>query len=226
MLELAVASLLFLGIHVASSTGLRARMVRVLGENGFRGLFSILSIGAIFWMVQAYNRAPVLESFWSFGLWARLLALAVMVIAFFLVLCGLSVPNPTTAGFEKAMAAPEPARGILRITRHPFLWGVGLWALVHLLNNGDPASVIFFGSLALLSFGGTLLVDRKKRRTFGEDWHKFADVTSNLPFAAILAGRNHMSFSEIGWWRLLLSVVLFVAMLSVHARLFGVTPLP
>ena len=39
-----------------------------------------------------------------------------------------------------------------RIMRHPFLWGVTLWALGHLLTNGDLASILLFGSFAIYAF--------------------------------------------------------------------------
>jgi uncharacterized membrane protein len=42
--------------------------------------------------------------------------------------------------------ADAPARGIQRVTRHPFLWGVAVWAFVHLIANGDVASLMLFGS--------------------------------------------------------------------------------
>jgi len=51
------------------------------------------------------------------------------------------------------------------ITRHPFLWGIALWALVHLIINGDLASLILFGSLLLLAVGGTLAIDARRGAT-------------------------------------------------------------
>lgn len=46
---------------------------------------------------------------------------------------------------SKLAQGADIARGIVRITRHPFLWGVALWALVHFIVNGDLASVILSG---------------------------------------------------------------------------------
>src|SRR2546429_9012140 len=94
------------------------------------------------------------------------------------------------------------ARGMVRVTRHPFLWGVALWSLVHLIMNGDLASVILFGSLLLLALGGTVAIDAKRRRKFGDGWRQFAQTTSSVPFAAILNGRNRIgsALSEIGIW--------------------------
>src|SRR2546429_8678386 len=86
------------------------------------------------------------------------------------------------------------ARGMVRVTRHPFLWGVALWSLVHLIMNGDQASVILSGSLLLLALGGTVAIDAKRRRKFGDAWTQFAQTTSSVPFAAILSGRNIFFF--------------------------------
>ena len=85
-----------------------------------------------------------------------------------------------------------PATGIIRVTRHPFMWGVGLWALLHLAANGDEASVIFFGSLAVLALVGTLLIDARRTRENAPGWGVFLQATSNLPFAAILERRQRL----------------------------------
>jgi uncharacterized membrane protein len=110
---------------------------------------------------------------------------------------------------------------MVRITRHPFLWGVALWASVHLIINGDLASLILFGSLLLLAVGGTLSIDAKRRRNGGEQWIKFAEVTSDVPFAAIAAGRNRLgpALAEIGSWRFLAAILAYAVAFYLHGRL-------
>jgi uncharacterized membrane protein len=122
---------------------------------------------------------------------------------------------------SKVGQGPEAARGIVRITRHPFLWGVALWALVHLIVNGDLASLIFFGSLLVLAVVGTLSIDAKRRRSFGEQWSRFANVTSDVPFAAIAAGRNRLgpALAEIGLWRPLAAILVYAVAFYFHGRL-------
>ena len=73
--------------------------------------------------------------------------------------------------------------GLLRITRHPFQWSVVLWAIGHIVANGDVASLLFFGSLGALSLWGSFLIDAKKARTMGADWTAFAgcDVERTVP---------------------------------------------
>jgi uncharacterized membrane protein len=110
---------------------------------------------------------------------------------------------------------------MVRITRHPFLWGVALWAAVHLVVNGDAASVVLFGSLLLLAVGGPFSIDAKRRRKFGEHWAAFAEATSDIPFAAILAGRNRLgpALTEIGLRRWLIALVLYAVAFYLHGRI-------
>jgi uncharacterized membrane protein len=68
----------------------------------------------------------------------------------------------------------RPPEGIVRVTRHSFLIGVGLWAVVHLIANGDVASFIFFGALAVTALAGPVSIDAKRRRALGPAWQSFA----------------------------------------------------
>jgi uncharacterized membrane protein len=102
------------------------------------------------------------------------------------------------------------------VTRHPILWAIGLWALAHVLPNGDLASLLFFGALAALALGGTVLIDRKKRLALGSNWWRLAEVTSSIPFLAILAGRTRLRPHEIGLLRVVAGLLLFAVLLLAH----------
>ena len=224
MESLAAAAVFFLAIHFGvSGTALRARLVRALGEKPYRALFSLASIVGLIWLIRAYNRAPHVE-LWGQLLVLKPLAAVLVLLAFLLIVIGLSTPAPTAVGGEARLTRDSPARGILRITRHPFLWGVALWAVSHLVINGDVASAVLFGSLLLLAVGGTASIDRKRRLAFGEHWERFAHATSNWPFAAIAAGRNQLgaALREIGLVRPLVALAIYAAAFVFHARLFGV----
>jgi uncharacterized membrane protein len=224
MSNLIAAVAFFLGIHFGvSGTRLRDRLVAALGEKKFRGLFALTSLVGLIWLIYAYSRAPYVP------LWGQLLSLKpiaapLVLIAFVFVGVGLATPSPTVAGMESQLARGAPVRGIVRITRHPFLWGVALWALVHLTINGDLASLLLFGSLLVLSLGGTFSIDGKRRRAFGEHWQQFARATSNLPFGAIASGRNQLgaALREMGLVKPLIAAAVYVAFFLLHARLFGV----
>jgi uncharacterized membrane protein len=222
--NLAAAVVFFLAIHFGvSGTRLRDRLVGVMGERAFRGLFSLASLGGLLWIIHTYQHAPQ-TSTWGQLLTLKPTAAPLVLLAFLFIVIGLATPSPTAAGKEARLTTDAPARGIVRITRHPFLWGVALWALIHLIINGDLASLLLFGSLLLLALGGTASIDAKRQRNFGEHWRKFAQATSNVPFAAIASGRNQLgaALGEIGIVRPLLAVAAFAAVFLLHARLFGV----
>lgn len=225
--HLSAAGLFLLLTHFGiSSTPLRAALVGRLGEKPYLGLYSLVSALAFWWLVAAYKAAPHVPVWPPAGGLAWVPVLLVPV-ALFLLVAGLSTPNPTSVGQEKLLTGDrEPVRGILRVTRNPFLWGVGLWAVAHMVPNGDLASLILFGTLALLALGGSVLIDAKLARRLGAAWDRYAARTSNLPFAAILAGRQSLVWREIGWWRPALALLLYGGLLHLHRTLFGVSPLP
>ena len=226
MASLIAAAALFLGLHVlVSGTPVRGAIVGRIGERPYMGLFSLASLGAIVWLAVAYRGADYIE-LWDAGAGAGHLALAVMPFAFILLVGAVTTKNPTVVGQEKALESEQAAAGILKVTRHPFLWAVVLWALVHLLANGHLAALVLFGTMLILALAGPPLIDAKRAKVYGAAWESYTAVTSNLPFAAILTGRTRISFAEIGWRRIAGGLALYVAALLAHVHVFGVTPLP
>jgi len=226
MINLILAGIVFVVMHVLiSGTERRDAWVARLGEKGFQGVFSLLSVLVIVWVVRAYRGAPYIP-IWHPPHALRWLTFLLMIGAFLFVVIGLTTPSPTAVGGEARLEGPEPATGILRVTRHPFLWGVVIWATAHLLANGDAASMVLFLTFLVLAHIGPRSIDAKRARRCGEKWERFAAVTSNAPFAAIIAGRNHLSLAEIGWWRIVLALVLCGAIFGHHQMIFGVSPVP
>ncbi|HYG26255.1 MAG TPA: NnrU family protein, partial [Caulobacteraceae bacterium] len=68
-------------------------------------------------------------------------------------------------------------------------------------------------------------IDAKRRRALGATYEAFEAQTSNAPFGAIFAGRQKLSLGEIGWWKILLAIAIWAAVLFVHPIVFGVNPL-
>ena len=106
------------------------------------------------------------------------------------------------------------------------LWAFVLWAAAHWLANGDLASTLLFPTILLVSLAGMLSIDRKRQRTGGADWERFRSVTSILPFAAIIEGRNRFVDAEIGVWRVLAALALWGLMVALHPILLGLSALP
>ena len=142
------AAAVFLGIHfLVSGTRLRDGIVGVIGERAYLGLFSLASLAAIFWLVISYNHAqaggadPLL---YDLGEGVKHLAMPVVLIAFLLAVPGLFTANPTSVKQEFVAAKPSAAKGILAITRHPFLWGVVIWS-AYVFNMTMFADVRYAG---------------------------------------------------------------------------------
>jgi uncharacterized membrane protein len=165
---------------------------------------------------------PLNQPLWAPPDWLRWPAYALVLFGLSLAFAGLFTPGPTLAGYEKrGLAQAEPARSVLRITRHPFLWGVALWGAGHLLINGERWAVMLFGALGLMAVLGARSIDRKGAARDAEGWARFAAVTSNVPFVAIAQGRNRLDPGEIGW-RGLVGIAIAAAIALFHRQLFGV----
>jgi len=196
MLTVALLGLAFVGSHFFMSLAeVREPLVQRIGEGPFLGLYSLVSLVLLVLMAMAYGEADRSVYWWYPDPVHYLIAMVVMWFATVLVAGSFMAPNPSSVGMgDKAKEGPQ---GMLRITRHPLLWGFGLWAFAHVLANGDVSSVMFFLSFAVLSVVGALVLDRKKASQIGNDWTVFMGQTSLLPFAAILAGRTKFAVKEL-----------------------------
>ncbi|MSP48548.1 MAG: hypothetical protein EXQ95_04390 [Alphaproteobacteria bacterium] len=230
MTRMAAAAAFWVVLHVVlAGSPLRWLVAGRIGENGFRALFSALSAIGIVWMAIAYRQATSPDSFYGMRLiepWMLWAPAVVMAPALILFVGSLTQPNPTMVMGERHLAAAEPARGVLRITRHPMLWTFLLWAAAHFVANGDLASYFLFGSIMLVAAAGMGSIDRKQARRDPEGWKRFAAVTSVVPFVAILTGKNRLALEEIGWGRLGVAAALWVAIVAIHPLVFGAAALP
>ena len=223
---LIAATLAFVAGHfVLSAAPVRAALTGALGRIGFLVGYSLYAIATFVWMNKAFTRAPF-EDLWGDPVWARWLAVAVMPLASTLLAAGVMTANPAAVGFEKLMAADRPPMGIQKVTRHPVLWAIALWAALHLAANGDLASVIFFGGILVLSLAGMVHMEARKRAEPGDAWTRFAERSSLVPFAGIVEGRVRVSPSEIGWSRIAAGVILYLVFLFGHRVVIDVPLLP
>lgn len=222
LLSLVIAAVAFCGSHtLLSSTRLRGSLRDQLGERGYLAVYSLTALVIFAWFLVAYVHAPTI-ALWPRQRWTALIPVVVMPFAAILLIAGYTTPNPTAVAMEHRARADDPAPGILRITRHPVMWAIGLWALSHLIANGDLRSLIFFGAFAGLSLGGTVLIDRKKRLALGSHWSRLAEITSNLPFAALIAGRTRLRWRDIGLLRVVAGLLLYVVLYRGHLLIAGV----
>ncbi len=123
---------LVLGVHVLTTRReLRASLVARLGEGGYKAVFSGVAIIGIALAAKGFSlyRATEWIDVWYPPKAMRHLTLALMLPAVILV-----------------VAAYIRGRIFAKL-KHPMLAGVKLWAVAHLLANGDLGSIILFGSV-------------------------------------------------------------------------------
>lgn len=221
MLKLSIALFVFTMVHGLPSTPLRGWLIGRFGRQVFMWLFSAVSIILFAWVWLAYRTAPVEMVFWATGTEVRALSALLMLFCLWLIAAALTGEPRVLLTGEQQLSKPDSIKGVLRITRHPMLWAVGIWAVIHMTNNADPPSWLFFGYMAVLSFTGAWLIDRRRKRLLGKGWASLRESTSNVPFVAILNGRNRFVWQEIGWRPVLAGFAIWVLMILIHEALFG-----
>jgi uncharacterized membrane protein len=220
--ELAAAAALFVGVHfLLSSMPVRNRLIGGVGLRGYLALYSIVALALFAWMLWSFRLAPYLWV-WGSPEWARIVVFATMPVAAMLIAAGYLTPNPSAVLGDYVLKRDDPAPGIFKVTRHPVMLGIALWAAAHLLANGNVAGILLFGSLFVLAAGGIAHIERKRRASGDPAWRRLVAMTSVVPFAAILAGRNRFSFTALDWARLALGLALYAAILFLHGPALGV----
>ena len=143
MTILILGILVLIGIHfVPDFPDLRDSLMARLGRNGYRALFSVVSLLGLALVVWGFAKAPVVQ-IWAPPVWTRHLALLLMLPVFPLL-----------------FAAYLPGK-IKAKVRHPMLAAIKFWALAHLIANGDLASIILFGSFLAYAVVDRILVKRR-----------------------------------------------------------------
>ena len=225
MNALLAASAAFFLLHMLPSTPLRPRLVAVLGQQAYLGAFSLAAAITLWWSIHAFWAVDPTGRFWAVPAWWLWIKAALILFAFILIVGGLLTPNPSVPGGDKVLARRDAAGGIFAITRHPFNWGVAIWAIAHLVSQATVRGFVFFGMFAAMALIGSWLQQRRKRAELS-GWSSFEAKTSFLPFAAILQGRAALSLKAIGWWQIAVAAILWAAILHFHMRWFGAQPLP
>jgi uncharacterized membrane protein len=168
MIVMIAGLVLFLGIHlVPTAPALRARLVGRMGENAYRGVFSLVSVTGLVLMVVGYRMAPDGAQLFTPMAPARAAAPIVVTLAFVL------------------LASANMRTHLRRSVRHPMLIGVILWAGVHLLANGETTGTVLFASiLAWASIDLVSAMRRGEGTTFVPSWtHDAIAISAGLALA-------------------------------------------
>jgi uncharacterized membrane protein len=184
---LVLGLLLFLGVHTFTTLRTaRASVIGRLGEGPYKGLYSLVSaIGLLLmiWGFGRYRNAGYIQV-WNppFGVFHPI----ALVLLWF--------------AFVALVAAYAPPSRIKSMLRHPMLVAVKVWALSHLLVNGDLGSMLLFGALLAWAVYDRIAV--KRRGDLG------------APSVAHF-GRNDLVVLALG-------TVAYLAMMWLHESLIGV----
>lgn len=164
--------------------GVRAGLIGRLGENGYKIGFALAIVGSIALMVLGWRSAlaDVVYEPPGFG---RHLAMLLMLLAFLL------------------FAFSHGKSNIKRFIRHPQLTAVVVWAIAHLLANGDSRSVTLFGVLGIWALVEMMLINRR-------------DGAPALPEPRPWSAEAKP---------VIIGVVMYVIFVFLHPYLFGVSPI-
>jgi len=169
MAVLLLGLVLFLGVHSTRivAEDWRSRMLGRLGEKGWKGTYSLVSIVGFVLVVWGYGMArqnPVV--LWTPPRGMNHLAALLMVVSFVLL-----------------VAAYVPRNAFKARLHHPMVLGVKTWAFAHLLANGTLADVVLFG--AFLAWGvADFIASRRRDRAQGVTYA--AGTTRGTVIAALV----------------------------------------
>jgi len=226
--EYATAMAVFLLAHVLPTRPrIRRRLTAVAGERGYLALYSLVSLGLLYWLILAAGRTPFVQ-LWPFAPWQLWLPNLLMPPVVLLATCGVGIANPFSFGGKtgpEALEAFDPERpGITAVTRHPLLLAILLWAAAHLVPNGNLAHGLLFGLFALMAVLGMWMLDRRRRRQWGDD--RFWTLGRNTALLGLPRGGRRAWADAFPPRRVALAILVYLAILALHTPLFGVSPLP
>jgi uncharacterized membrane protein len=158
-------------------------MIERLGERKWKGLVTVLSIAGFILLIVGYDQARMTPiALWQPPIWTRHVALLLNLLAFILL-----------------AAAYVPRNIIKSKIGHPMVAGVKIWALAHLLANGNLADVLLFGGFliwAVLDFR----VSRRRDRMNATVYPSAAMANSLLTLVVGLgAGVVFMLWLHVRW---------------------------
>lgn len=181
LISLIAASIAFVATHFAMSHPLRASMVRLLGDGGFMIAYSLVSAATMAWMYFAFVATPAGAPLWGGygdGVWIVASIITLLALVLF---AGSLIGNPALPAPGAEKAALQAPSGVFKVTRHPMMWGFGLWAFAHLIAAPTLRTVVVALAIGVLALVGARLQDRKKELLMGDAWRQWEAKTSYWP---------------------------------------------
>ena len=198
MTQLILGLILFLGAHSVRilADGWRDQTIAAYGEKAFKGVYTLVAILGFYLLVVGYGEARLQPLvLWNPPIFTKHISMLLMLLSSILLI-----------------AAYIPRNHFKMRLKHPMVLSVKVWALSHLLANGNLADLVLFGSFliwAVLNFRSARARDRAQVQN--SDANEEAPLKPNL-LATLIA-----LFGGMGLW----AVITFV----LHAKVVGVAPM-
>lgn len=183
---------IFFGLHLYSALRSRAPgsdIKEKMGYGPFMGLYSLVSIVGFVLIIYGYGATRGAGIIYTPPTWLAHINLVLTLPAMILL-----------------VASQVPAGRIKKATKHPMLVAIKLWALGHLLANGELNSVLLFGSFLAYAIFDRIMVKRRGDNGPGPD------VTLNPTMDVIAVVGGVGVWAAIAMW--------------LHPILFGVVAIP
>jgi len=191
MLILIIGLIIFPVLHLMPTFAPRQHdaLVARFGANRWRGIFSVISLIGLALVVYGYSISPFIDVWYP----PKGMTHLTLTLMLFAVIC--------------LVASLMPAGHIATKTKHPMVLSVKIWALAHLLSNGDLRSILLFGTF--LAWGVITRISLKRRERAG--------LLTRAPFVS----------AKYDLYAVVIGLVAYVAiLLKLHELLIGVSPLP
>ena len=198
MTQLILGLILFLGAHSVRilADGWRDQTIAAYGEKAFKGVYTLVAILGFYLLVVGYGEARLQPLvLWNPPIFIKHISMLLMLLSSIFLI-----------------AAYIPRNHFKMRLKHPMVLSVKVWALSHLLANGNLADLVLFGSFliwAVLNFRSARARDRAQVQN--SDANEEAPLKPNL-LATLIA-----LFGGMGLW----AVITFV----LHAKVVGVAPM-
>ncbi len=191
-----VLILIFAVIH-SGGAALRSRAEAVIGPRLWRLLFVSLSLPSAVILISYF----LAHRYDGIRLWNLQGNNYVFLLVWILTAISFLFLYPATYNLLEIPSVLKPqvriyGTGIMRITRHPQAFGQIIWCLAHTLWIGT--SFTFITSIGLI-FHHLFAIwhgDKRLEIKFGEEFYKYKESTSVIPFVAILEGRQQIKLKE------------------------------
>jgi uncharacterized membrane protein len=192
MTLLLLGIVIFLGMHLVRvvAPDLRASVIERQGKGAWMGIYTAISLAGLLLIIYGFGEArAVTGMLYNPPVFVKHISLLLMLLAFICL----------AAGFL-------PAGRIAVAVKHPQVLSIKIWALAHLLANGETSSVLLFGSF--LAWAVILRISLKRRERAGEKVLPVFRSTSNDLLAVVIGAVAYGLFV----WKL-------------HEWLIGVAPI-